>query len=51
MDITVGNIKGKQKHELIIRKQKELRIVSYYENSYGDCKGTRKSTLEKVHNI
>ena len=51
MDILLGYIKGNQKHEFIIKKQRKLRSVSYCDFSYGYCKDTRKSTIGELHTI
>ena len=45
MDIFVGCIKVRQKHEWIINKTSKLRTVSYRDYSYEYFKDTRKSTM------
>ena len=47
----VGYVKGKAKHSLIMRKPLEMRIVSFCDSSYGDCKDTRRSTGGDLHTI
>ena len=45
------DILKERKNAKIIKKPRELRNVSYYHYSYGDCKDISKSTMEEVHNI
>ena len=47
----VGYIKGKETHELILRKPKELRNYSYVDASFADCKDTRRSTGGDIHTL
>ena len=47
----IGYLKGKEKHELTIRRPQELRIISFGDASYGDCKETRRSSTGDLHTI
>ena len=47
----VGYLKGKEKHELIMRRPLNLRIISYGDSSYGDCKDTRRSSSGDFHTL
>ena len=51
VDRIVGYLRGKEKHSLIMREPKEMRIYSYGDSSYGDCKDTRRSTSGDLHTI
>ena len=44
-------IKGKQEYELIIKKTRNLKTVSYCYSSYRDFEYIRKSTMGEVHTI
>ena len=47
----VGYLKGKERHELIMRKPLNMRVISYGDSSYGDCKDTRRSSSGDFHTI
>ena len=51
MERLVGYLKGKEKHELIIRKPQNMRVISYGDSSYADCKDTRQSTSGDLHTL
>jgi hypothetical protein len=51
MERMIGYLKGKKNHELIIRKPQSLRIISYGDSSYGDCKDTRRSSSGDFHTL
>ena len=42
----IGYLKGKQKHELVITTPTNLRITSFGDVSFGDCKETRRAAQE-----
>ena len=47
----IGYLKGKDKHELVIRRPMTLKIISFGDASYGDCKDTRRSSTGDIHTI
>ena len=47
----IGYLIGKEKHELIIRRPKNLRITSFGDASYADCKDTRKSSTGDINTL
>ena len=47
----VGYLRGKQSHELVIKRPKNLRIYSFGDASYGDFADTRWSSTGDVHTI
>ena len=47
----IGYLIGKKKHELVIRTQKELRVMSFGDASCRDCKETRRSSTGDIHTI
>ena len=51
MERFVGYLKQKEKHELIISKPTELRVISYGDASYADCADTRRSSSGDLHTI
>ena len=51
MERMVSYLKGKEKHELIIRQPQNLRVISYGDSSYGDCKDTRRSSSGDFHTL
>ena len=51
MERLVGYIKGKEKHELVLTRPKEIRVVSYGDSSYSDCKDTRRSSTGDIHTV
>jgi hypothetical protein len=51
MERMIGYIKGKDKHELIIRRPNNLRVISFGDSSYGDCIDTRRSSSGDLHTI
>ena len=51
MNIFVGYIKGKRKHEFIINKPRLLKNVSYCYSSYVDFKDASKITMGELNTI
>jgi len=51
MERFVGYLKQKEKHELVISKPTELRVISYGDASYADCIDTRRSSTGDLHTI
>ena len=51
MSRMMGYLKFKKKHELVIRRPKSLRIVSFGDASYSDCKDTRRSSTGDIHTL
>ena len=51
MERFVGYIKGKVKHELVIKRPKELRVITFGDSSYADCPDTRRSSTGDIHTI
>ena len=51
MERMVGYIKQKETHELVINRPKSMRIVSFGDASYSDCKETRRSSTGDIHTI
>ena len=47
----IGYLKGKEKHELVIRRPTTLRIFSFGDASYGDCLDTRHSSTGDIHTL
>ena len=51
LDRAVGYIKGKGEHKLKMKKPSELRVISFADSSYADCKDTRRSSSGDMHTI
>ena len=51
MERFVGYLKGKEKHELVIRRPMEVRVISMGDTSYGDCPDTRRSSTADIHTV
>lgn len=51
MDRMIGYLKGKHKHELVISRPKSLRITSFADASYADCKDTRRSSTGDINTL
>ena len=51
MEKLIGYLRGKPKHELIMSRPKDMRVISLGDSSYGDCKDTRKSSNGDLHTI
>ena len=51
MSRIVGYLRGKKAHELVIRRPKSLRIISFGDASYADCHDTRRSSTGDLHTI
>ena len=51
MDRMIGYLKAKKKHEIVIKRPTCLRIISFGDASYGDCKETRRSSTGDLHTI
>ena len=51
MNRIVGYLRGKKAHELVIRRPKSLRIISFEDASYADCQDTRRSSTGDLHTI
>ena len=47
----VGYLREKQKHELVIKRPKSMKIISFGDASYGDCIETRRSSTRDIHTI
>ena len=47
----VGYLRGKTTHELVIRRPRSLRIISFGDASYADCPDTRRSSTGDIHTI
>ena len=47
----IGYLIGKEKHELVISRPKSIRITSFGDASYGDCKDTRHSSTGDIHTL
>ena len=47
----VGYLKGKEKHELVTKRPIALKIISFGDASFGDCKHTRQSPTGYLHTI
>jgi hypothetical protein len=51
LDRLVGYLKAKAHHELILRRPRNLSIISFGDSSFGDCPDTRRSTGGGIHTI
>ena len=51
MERFIGYLKGKEKHELVIRRPREVRVFSFGDSSYADCRDTRRSSTGDLHTI
>ena len=51
MERIVGYINSKERHELVIKRPKEIRVVSFSDSSYGDCEDSRRSSTGDIHTI
>ena len=51
MERLVGYINGKNGHKLVIKRPKEVRVISFGDASYGDCKESRKSSTGDIHTV
>ena len=47
----IGYLIGKEHHNLVIRRPTSLKIVSFGDASYGDCRDTRHSSTGDLHTI
>ena len=47
----VGYLRGKKAHELVIKRPQSLKIFSFGDASFGDCKETRRSSTGDLHTI
>ena len=47
----IGYLKGKERHELVINRPKNLHVISFGDASYGDCLETRRSSTGDIHTI
>ena len=47
----IGYLRGKTTHELVIKRPKCIRIISFGDASYGDCIETRRSLTGNIHTI
>ena len=47
----IGYLKQKKAHELVIRRPSSLKIISFGDASYSDCKETRRSSTGDLHTI
>ena len=47
----VGYLRGKEKHELVIKRPQNLRIYSFGDASYGDCNESRRSSTGDIHTV
>ena len=47
----IGYIKGKKRHELTIIRPKNLRVTSFVDASYADCKETRRSSTGDINTL
>ena len=51
MNRLVGYLKQKGTHELVIRRPLGMKIISFGDASYSDCKETRRSSTGDIHTI
>ena len=51
MERLVGYINSKGEHMLVIKRAKEVRVVSFGDSSYGNCKQSRGSSTGDLHTI
>ena len=51
MERMIGYLKGKKKHELVIKRPKPMRITLFGDASYVDCKETRRISTGDLHTI
>ena len=51
MERFVGYLKGKERHELVIRRPTELKVYSFGDSSYADCKDTRRSSTGDINTL
>ena len=51
MSRMIGYLKQKEIHELVIRRPSSLKIISFGDASYSDCKETRRSSTGDIHTI
>ena len=51
MNRMIGYLKFKKKHELVIKRPKSLKIMSFGDASYCDCKDTRRSSTGDLHTL
>ena len=47
----VGYLKGKERLTLVIKRPKEVRVVSLGDSSYGDCVDTRASSTCDIQTV
>jgi len=47
----IGYLRAKETHELTMRRPKTLKIVSFGDASYADCRETRRSSTGDLHTI
>ena len=51
MNRMIGYLKYKKKHELVIKRPKSMKIISFGDASYCDCKDTRRSSTGDIHTL
>ena len=51
MERIIGYLIGKEKHELTIMRPRNLKITSFCDASYADCKSTRKSSTGDINTL
>ncbi len=51
MERMVGYLIWKGKHKLILRRPTSMKVISYGDASYGDCKETRRSSTGDLHTV